>query len=317
MNDNSSDELEQFKRDINFVEYAASLGYEIDKRESSRSSIIMRGPDNNDKIIVATAQDGHFIYFSVRDDADNGSIIDFVQRRKGLNLGQVRRELRRWIGERADLAPVRITKPKATHANRPRIQCWYMRMAPQPVGGHPYLRSRGLSSETLTDSRFEPMIRIDHRGNAIFPHYDRDGLSGYEIKNQGFTGFSAGGEKRLWYSTNLAHAPRVVVVESAIDAMSHAQIINGDAEAAYISIGGQMSAVQRDLLLSALRRADQRGAEIIIATDADAAGDRLADEIGGMLPSARRDRPGEGKDWNDIVNRFRKPSQPGTTHKQV
>jgi hypothetical protein len=36
-------------------------------------------------------------------------------------------------------------------------------------------------------------VRIDSRGNAVFPHFDGAGLCGYEIKNQRFTGFAAGG----------------------------------------------------------------------------------------------------------------------------
>jgi hypothetical protein len=45
---------------------------------------------------------------------------------------------------------------------------------------------------------FAGHIRIDVRGNAVFPHIDRDGVCGYEIKNRNFTGFAPGGEKGLW-----------------------------------------------------------------------------------------------------------------------
>ncbi|XSG84092.1 MAG: DUF3991 and toprim domain-containing protein [Methylohalobius sp. ZOD2] len=297
MIEDKRDELEQFKRDINIVEYAAAQGYKIDRRESSRSSVVLRG-HGDDKIIVATDRDGHGIYFSVRDEADNGSIIDFVQRRKGLNLGQVRRELRQWIGKQTDPSLVTIRKPNPTNRNRPRIQGWWMQMKPQPSGGHSYLRRRGLSTEILEDLRFASMIRMDHRGNAVFPHHDRDGLSGYELKNEGFTGFSKGGEKRIWHTTNIMRAPRIVVVESAVDALSHAQI-TGDTEAAYISIGGQPSPEQWELLHGALAKAEARGAEVIIGTDTDPAGDRLAEHIEELAPGAEREVPEAGKDWND------------------
>jgi hypothetical protein len=50
-------------------------------------------------IIVARAAHGHWVYFSVRDDADNGTIIDFSQHRKpGATLGHVVRELAAWSG---------------------------------------------------------------------------------------------------------------------------------------------------------------------------------------------------------------------------
>jgi hypothetical protein len=74
------DELENFKTNINLTEYAASQGYELDRRQSSRNSVIMRHA-SGDKFIVAQGHDRHWIYFSVRDEADNGSIIDFIQNR--------------------------------------------------------------------------------------------------------------------------------------------------------------------------------------------------------------------------------------------
>jgi hypothetical protein len=36
------EELQRFKRDIGLHEYAASLGYELDKAESSRRETVMR-----------------------------------------------------------------------------------------------------------------------------------------------------------------------------------------------------------------------------------------------------------------------------------
>jgi hypothetical protein len=109
------DELERFKSQISLAEYAQAQGYEIDHRESGRASLVMRNGD--DKIIVATDADGHGIYFSVRDDADNGSVIDFVQMRQGLNLGQVRKELRGWCPGSSSYSPVTTSA-----ADRPRKQ---------------------------------------------------------------------------------------------------------------------------------------------------------------------------------------------------
>lgn len=123
-----ADELERFKSQINLAEYAQAQGYEIDRKESSRASTVMRS--GGDKIIVATDTDGHGIYFSVRDDADHGSIIDFVQKRQGLNLGQVRKELRPWIGDRPEQRQRVQRKPEAerpeSRSPRPPTasRCW-------------------------------------------------------------------------------------------------------------------------------------------------------------------------------------------------
>src|SRR5713101_4904697 len=86
---NADGELESFKRDIDIRQLAASLGYAIDKRDSWRGSTVMRR--GADKIVVKRNRNNHYVYFSVRDDRDNGTIIDFVQGRQKLSLGAVRK----------------------------------------------------------------------------------------------------------------------------------------------------------------------------------------------------------------------------------
>ncbi len=73
-------ELEEFKSSINLSEYAASQGYLMDRRASSRNSVVMR-TESGDKIVIARGHDGHWIYFSVRDDSDHGTIMGFCVKR--------------------------------------------------------------------------------------------------------------------------------------------------------------------------------------------------------------------------------------------
>jgi hypothetical protein len=298
---NNADELEQFKSIINLVEYAQAQGYSVIKSESSEKSKALRH-SNGDKIIVATREDGHGVYFSVREDDDKGSIIDFAQRRKNLNLGQARKELRPWIGKGPEPERPAAPEPKPGRSSKDRqgVICAYA-MA-QACTRHPYLESRGLAPEILADPRFAGMIRVDPRGNAIFPHFDREGVSGYEIKNDGFTGFAKDGNKALWFSNGINRASRLVIAESAIDALSHAQLFYPDPDAGYISIGGAMSELQRELLRSMIAKASARGAEIVIATDADEVGDKYEALIRSMCPPGavvRREVPEYGKDWNE------------------
>lgn len=305
-----NDELDRFKSEINLVEFAGSMGYEIDKKESGRSSVVMRGP-GDDKIIVATSQSGHGVYFSVRDDADNGSIIDFVQRRQGLNMGEVRKELRPWLdsgiptrsGRPVLRQPVekRPLKPAPSSADRQQVLAAYAKM--RPAGDHPYLiNERKISARVLQDSRFASSIRIDQRGNAVFPHFDEKGLSGYEMKNSGFTGFSKHGEKAIWFSSNANSCDRLVIVESAIDALSHAQLVGRPGDG-YFSIGGNPSPQQLNLLSRTLEGANARGAVVVLATDNDRDGEKLASKIQAVAPAemkSKRDRP-DAKDWNEQI----------------
>jgi hypothetical protein len=84
-------ELETFKNGIDLRAYAASHGYSLDAKESWRGSAVMRHAAG-DKIIIKRDADGHYVYFSVREDSDHGTIIDFVRHRLGLSLGAVRKE---------------------------------------------------------------------------------------------------------------------------------------------------------------------------------------------------------------------------------
>ena len=298
------EELERFKREVSLIAYAASLGYAVDRRESSRRSVVMRRDRDDDKIIVGTDSDGHGVFFSVRDDA-SGTIIDFVQRRLGCNLGRVRQELRPWLREEARVrVTVPVARPEPASRDALRVIAHWSRMG--PYRGQ-YLRDRGILDRLVQDARFGPVIRQDHRGNAVFPHLDSDGtVCGYELKNQCFTGFARGGRKTAWYSANLGAARRVIVVESAIDALSHAQLLRTGDEAAYVSVGGSMSQAQRDIVRGIVREAQERGAVVVSGVDADAGGDALHAQLVEMGVT-ERERPDEGAagvtDWNDLLRR--------------
>lgn len=297
---NRDDELQRFKTDIHLVEYCAGCGYEIDPVESSRTSTIMRR--GSEKIGVAVDTDGHWVYSDLRVEGRGGSIIDFVQYTQGLNLGQVRKELR---GARVQIEQIpiahRAPKPKPSSHSRQAVQHAYIKTRPT-AGRHPYLQEqRGIEAATLADPRFAPMVKIDQHGNAIFPHYDLDGLSGYEIRNQDFKGFSSHGEKTLWVSANIEDADEVIFVEGAINALSHAQLYPSNA--AYVSFGGQMSQRQRELVTIVMAEAAQRGAVIVFATDNDEAGEGFAQTLKALAPAGarlERDRP-EWGDWNDLL----------------
>lgn len=300
MRQRQNDELEQFKRDINLSEYAASQGYELSKRESSRSSAVMRHPAGN-KIVITRQQDGHWVYFSVHNDADHGSIVDFVQQRSALSLGAVRKELRLWLNatSRSTLAREFARQVVPISRDREGVIAAYSRM--QVCTEHPYLTSRGLGPDILGDSRFTDCVRVALLGNnPVWPHYDREGLCGYEIKGPDFTGFAKGGEKGLWTSRTETSDTRLVFTESAIDALSY-HALHKDPHTRYMSTGGALSYKQRALIQGAIEKMPI-GSEIVLAFDRDAAGEKLAQEVAAMDLQGRklvRPVPTYGKDWND------------------
>ena len=295
--------LEDFKRSIDLRAYAACLGYVLDRRESWRGSAVMR--KGGDKVVIKRDGDGHYVYFSVRDDRDHGSIIDFIQCRKQLSLGEVRKDLRTWLGRPETPLPA-FAPLERTVKNRLDVETSYRRMQEAPR--HPYLeRERRIPADLLGSGRFAGRIRIDARRNAVFAHFDEEGLCGYELKNRDFTGFAKGGEKGLWTSNRREDDTRLVFTESAIDALSYAAL-HPDDGTRYASIGGQVNPKQPDLIRDEILSMPA-GSQIVSAMDNDAAGRSLSGLIASALETCGRndlsfaeDLPeAEGADWNDVL----------------
>jgi hypothetical protein len=267
-------ELEAFKNSIDLRVYAAGHGYALDIRESWRGCAVMRHAAG-DKIIIKRDSDGHYVYFSVRDDGDHGTIIDFACRRLRLSLGSVRKELRPWIGRPPSALPSYPSLPRVSK-DRLRVYRDFARML--DALRHPYLENeRGIPAELLASERFMGRIKIDGRGNAVFPHFDSEGLTGYELKNLNFTGFASGGVKALWVSNTKKDDERMVFCESAIDALSYAVLFPED-YTCYASIGGKTNQMQSELIRASAARM-RTSSEIVAAMDADADGRKLAEVV--------------------------------------
>lgn len=299
------EELERFKRAVNLSEFAASLGYQLVRGQRSAASVAMRHPGTDDKIIIRRDRDDHWTYFSVRDDHDNGSIVDFLQRRKSLTLGEVRKELRLWLREDRPRPPAEHFRETLGARTRgpDAIAAAYNNAA---VAESKYLLSRGISPATLQSPRFSQSYRVDGRGTVFFPHRDPSTthVVGYEMKNRDFTSFAAGGRKTYWVSGTRPDDIRLVIVESPIDAMSYHQL-NQDFRTRFLSTGGGVGPEHLSLIRAAIFDMPE-GSEIISATDRDEAGDKLHEKlvaVAGAIPIRRHQSP-VPKDWNDCLRSF-------------
>lgn len=290
------DELERFKSDIKLHEYAAFLGYELDKKDSGRRDMVMRKGD--DKISIRRDVDGHYVFYSFRNPSDHGTIIDFVMGRQGKNMGEARKLLRIWSG--TERLPLYEPLEAAPRFNRASVASEYASM--KDLVWHDYLENeRKLPRALLTSPRFKGSIRVDKRGNAIFPHFDEDGICGFEKRNRTFKGFADLGQKALWRSVGLAGDSRLVIGEGTIDCLSHA-VLFPSKETRYASFAGGLSELQEALIKEECRRMPG-GSEIVCITHPDPDGERYAEvirEAAGPLPFLIH-RPDGVKDWNDAL----------------
>ena len=320
MIDDREAELEAFKSRINLSEYAAAQGYDVDRRSSSRNSVGMTHGDG-DKIIIGMGHDDHWVYFSVRDPADNGSIIDFDQRRRGGTLGDVRKRLRPWIGGGSSTRTALPARPPASSyverlepivTDLDAVQREY-NAAERVVGQHPYLTTvRHIPAALLASDRFAGRVRSDPRGNALFPHWnEHKQVCGFEKRNDGFTGFASGGIKGLWCSNATDQDKRLVIAETAIDALSYAALFGYD-DARFFSIAGQMNPKQPALLNRAIQAMPQ-GGQVVLAVDHDEGGQAIGEYIEPIFNHVYRvlgrsdlslvtdHPPTAGQDWNNVL----------------
>lgn len=296
------EDLEKFKR-IDLRSFAASRGYALDKRESSEGCAVMRS-SNGDKIIVTKNEKGLWKYFCVKNGQDRGSIFDFLKWRGLPSWKEQLDAVREWSGAPV---PQAFLFPAARPVVKDREAVTAAFFSAKPVRSLSYLTARGIGPEVLEMPSFADRVRVDDRGNAIFPHYDKSGLCGYEIKNQSFTGFAAGGSKGLWYSMASPAASVLAFCESAIDAVSF-YVLNppkGGGEMRVFSVGGSLNGSQPDLIKAAMEKAPE-GARVLLAFDHDQAGEDFAARVQVLAPPSvvvSRVLPpvGMGKDWNEAL----------------
>jgi uncharacterized protein YhdP len=84
----TSIDFSNFKRQINLADFSTTFGYSLDRKKSTRTSIAMKS--SNDKIIVSK-KGGLWVYFSVTNDQDCGTIIDFIANRTQQSISDVGR----------------------------------------------------------------------------------------------------------------------------------------------------------------------------------------------------------------------------------
>jgi hypothetical protein len=320
-------ELEAFKR-LNLSLVASAHGYAIDRRKSTKHSVLMAS--GGDKIII-TQNGQHYVYCSVYDPASSGTAIDFAQRviEPGCSLGRARQLLRPFLSgnyistvtrEQTGRYAERIATSE-TDLTAVAARCESFLPIAQP---HGYLcGERGVPFGLLASDRLRGRVRhCPRRGCVIFPHWGQGAgggdaercLVGYEIKGPGVNLFSKGGRKGLWMSAGRPGDRVLAFAESGLDAVSYLAV-RGEDPVRVASVSGRLNPQQPELIVSAIRRMEE-GAQIVAAFDNDDAGDALTEQLAELVAESGRadiefcaDRPVErGADWNQALMQSQRTS---------
>ncbi|MBC6992186.1 toprim domain-containing protein, partial [Hymenobacter sp. BT491] len=299
--ENDPTELDRFKRDIDLVDYAQRQGYTI-KKESRRGDWHHLVKD--DEHVIVTRKGDHQVYLNTGDDRDAGSIIDFAKTRggdgHGLNLGQVRQQLREYLDgapaparqyatqyatppDTAQLSSLPVGDPEeaarqAEEERRTRLIAEVLGVKKE-LTDRSYLHGRGITDATLDSPAFQGRIftaqQNEHR-NTAFPLYNENGLASVEQKNEHYKSLLPLPKNGIWVShpTDGKDTPveRVVLSESAIDSLSHFQLKHGQdpKNTLYIATSGTPTEAQVALIQRVIDKQEPK--EVVLANDRDAGG---------------------------------------------
>lgn len=284
-------------------------GYQLDLTESTTDSFKMRR--GSDVLVLRQREDdGVWEYFNPLDQDDHGTIVQFLQRRRGgqkvFTLGHVKKTLRGY----APRPPRGAGYLKVARVRAPRdlskVSARWLEFPPV-VGLPPYLASRGLSADTV--AAYASALRTDKRGNVLFSHTNGDNqVVGYEIAGYDLHSFSKGGVRLLCRLGQVegVEPAKIAITESGIDALSLAQIVQRR-DTLFLSTGG---AVSSHTVGQVKALADKyQGAEILLAFDNDTGGQSFASMLERALTGregVRRVLPRSPfKDWNDQLRQPR------------
>jgi len=296
-------DLEHYKREINLVEFAVSRGFDLKPDKSTRRAKVLRHSCGDRILVSQSSRDGHWVYHSLGGEAaDSGSIVDFLLRRDARDMRAVHQACREYLGQPREARPEHRVVPGDIEFLRELVIERFT--AAQLASTSRYLNERGIRPETLSDARFKETWRVDRRGNVLFPHRDDEGLCGYEIKNRGYTSFAKHSRKTVWRSRAMEGDDRMVVTESAIEALSHWQLHRPE-NARYMSVGGAWSPSGLEQLMASTNRLPAR-AVVVLAFNADAGGRDLSDRVQPRIAATgrvvtRHFPSREGSDWNDLL----------------
>lgn len=291
----------------------------MDRKASSRSSIVVRHP-TGDKLIVGKSKDGTYHYFNAKGN-DSGTIIDLVQAMDGGTLGDVRKKLRHYqpnaINETVPQTGFFSLAARDTDLSRVRVTWGRGSLL---TARNDYLSDcRKIHPDVYLNPRFKGRFRIDHRGNVLAAHHNEQGLCGFEIKNgtsqrTTFTGFSPGGVKGLLSSRPGTNDRIMVVCETFIDMLSVAAVTGGYGRR-FFSLGGRPSPAQIQLLRSAAHQMP-KGSTIELRVDNDKGGSEIAalitaeicTDVPGIRDIVYLPPPDQGTDWNDYLKQMGVPA---------
>jgi 5S rRNA maturation endonuclease (ribonuclease M5) len=309
---NNRNELERFKTDINIADVAVVMGFEIDKRKSSRKSIVLKS--GGDVIVVSRNTNGHYVYFNPNDSRDNGTIIDFIQKRTGKNLGQVRKFLRQFLGKNTQHLKSSIQSDVILDYNNTKnveriiekFEAEWQKIKKSDIKKELPYDFRYINYKTINECKNIALVdETDGKSYYIFHVFTDKGVSGLYKINANDNGktklFEKGSIKGVWVDKKVnKNINEIIITESPIDSLSALELGKKGDDILHIATLGRMGREAKETLRKIFDYLPN--AKILIATDQDKAGEEIAEQIVNLAKDNEIYRLNfEGKDLNETL----------------
>lgn len=256
--------FDEYKAKVSIAQVAEALGFEYVKSKGKTQPVYERTDDkgNKEQIVIRNPNDNANQHYFDR-NYKGGDVINFVKAHLSefANItGQSNNEYVKVNMVLSHFAEIPYTPKMETvqkaQEHKEMDKSRYVEVTPTTSNLMYLTRERALDPATV--EKFLPHITLlqdtaskGNFTNVAFPYHKpgNDEVTNYEIRNHGFKGMAAGGDKEssAWIATNAENnkqVKNVIFFESAIDAMSFYELKKGYyklAETAFVSVGGYVS----------------------------------------------------------------------------
>jgi hypothetical protein len=313
--------FEDFRREISIIEIASAHGYILEYKKGLRTPVLYN-PEYQDRIIILDPKNpANQGYWNPEDETDKGTLIHFVKKRLGtlfphlhknsdnanvnsvlyqyLRLDPFVRQQNRQLINYEALEQLEATGflPASYHL-KPLVQTGFFR--------HRYIALETLKRPEFAGRIFNVQYVDPHKPglkytNTAFPYFvsAHEKMVGLEIRNIHFKSHAEGSDRSngVWYSNMPALLERIVLVESALDALSHLEL-KQQTNNLYVSYGGNLTLNQIQTIKELKKKGYlARNFQFVTASDNDRKGAYydlmfIRDLAAGRYPSQRLAKSG-------------------------
>lgn len=258
--------FDEYKEKVSIMQVAEYLGYTYDKTKGKTELTYNKKDESGkilDQIVISNPNDPRNQHYFDR-NYKGGDLINFIRNHLNDFANLTNQANNEWVKVNIiashfanipytpKMETIQKSQSEPKELNRDR----YVETTPK-VENLMYLTRERMISPTTVE-KFLPFITLiqdkESKGNYVnigFPYHKpgNDETTNFEIRNHGYKGMAAGGDKEnsVWIATNAENknqVKNVIFFESAIDAMSFYELKKGYyklADTAFVSVGGYVS----------------------------------------------------------------------------